>query len=550
MSVQIELRSGSIGHGVLFGTFSSVISRLRVAGVSWTPFPNHVLMGGGPYSAVSLVASRRNPPTNVTETLRSAPHPSRGEGGFCMVGRGKSISVLFDYRICGQLVSITGDRSIYRQLRLRQMAGAGTGTTSVFTQTSSGVGKETCRNNLPTVYFLGGYHPSNEPFVRSPPSNVRLCSRVTAREFEEFGRLKQYSGMWPVMKKTNDALYRFIGMPRLLPVFGRYDLVHTNGSVIPLCPGPWVASIENPSAFYGFNEKWHEIPRMRRRLASFLISERCKAIMPYSDASKRYLMMGLADWREALELKTEVIPLAIDRRLIRKKPEDLQARNVSEKMRFLFVGNHFFDKGGREVLRAFRNIRDYHDSELTIVTSAPAHHSKEFQKYILKIKAERDVRFYHTGIPRSELMKLYDSSHVFVFPSYMDQVPFVFLEAMAAGLPLIGSNSYAMPEMSIDGSNGFVVESPWVAFPQFELRTVRHLADYRSAVLEEHNFDGVVESLTDKMKFLIDHEDTRLKFARESLEMVTSGRYSLGCRNKAMSAVYSRSLPRTQKWPD
>ncbi|MEW5748737.1 MAG: glycosyltransferase family 4 protein [Candidatus Thermoplasmatota archaeon] len=424
------------------------------------------------------------------------------------------------------------------------MSDAGNGTANVIKDAYVEASKETRTSDLPTVYFLGGHHPSNEPFIRSPPSNVRLCSRVTAKEFEEFGRLKQYSGMWPVMKKTNDALYRSIGMPRLLPVFGRYDLVHTNGSVIPLCPGPWVASIENPSAFYGFDERWHEIPRMRKRLASFLISERCRAIMPYSEASKRYLMMGLADWKETLELKTEVIPLAIDKRLIRKKPEDLKARDVSEKMRFLFVGNHFFDKGGREVLRAFRNIRDYHDSELTIVTSAPPHHSKEFQEYIPKIKAEKDVRFYHTGIPRSELMKLYDSSHVFAFPSYMDQVPFVFLEAMAAGLPLIGSNSYAMPEMSIDGSNGFVVESPWVAFPKSELRTVRHLVAYRSAVLEERNFDGVVENLIDKMKFLIDHEDTRMMFARESLEMVINGRYSLGCRNKALSAVYSRSLPR------
>lgn len=397
-------------------------------------------------------------------------------------------------------------------------------------------------NELPKVYFLGGYHPSNESFIRSPPQNVRLYSRVKAREFDDFKDLKQYSGMWPVVKKTNDFFHRIAGMPRVFPVYGRYDLVHTNGSVIPLCPGPWVASVENPSAFFGFNEKWHETTSMRRKLASFLTSDRCRFIMPYSFASETYLKLGLSDWTDSLEQKTEVIPLAIDRHLISKRVEELLPRNESEKMRFLFVGNHFFDKGGREVLRAFQNIREYHDSELTIVSSAPPHHAREFQKYAMRMKHEKDVVFHHTGIPRSMLMRLYDSSHAFLFPSYMDQVPFVLLEAMAAGLPLIGSNSYAMPEMSIHGVNGFVVESPWVAFPRSELRTARHLASYRSAVLDERNFDTVVEGLIDKMRRLIDQEGTRLQFARQSLHMVTEGKFSVARRNDALSSVYTRSL--------
>ena len=395
---------------------------------------------------------------------------------------------------------------------------------------------------LPAVYFLGGHHPSNEPFIRSPPANVRLFSRVRAEEFENFGKLRQYSGMWPVVKKTNDWFFRKIRMPRLLPVFGNYDLIHTNGSVIPLSFTPWVASIENPSAFFGFEEKWHEVPRLRKTLASFLVSDRCKAIMPYSNASCGYLMASLDEWKSAIETKTRVVPLAIDSRLIRKRKEDLRPKDESEKMNFLFIGNHFFDKGGREVLRAFRNIRDYSNSELTIVTSAPPHHAKEFRDYLPILKNERGVKFYHTGIPRETLMNMYDRSHVFVFPSYMDQVPFVLLEAMAAGLPLIGSNSYAMPEMSIDGVNGFVIESPWVAFRQSELRTVEHLSNYRNAVLDERNFDEVVDHLIDRMRYLIDHEDVRLKFAHESLSMVTEGKFSVSHRNEALSEVYSASL--------
>ena len=107
----------------------------------------------------------------------------------------------------------------------------------------------------PRVYFLGGHHPANESFITSPPPGIRLHSRVKAEEFRDFGKLKQYSGIWPIIKNTNDSILSLLGMPRVLPIFNRCDLVHTNGSVIPICSVPWVASIENPSAFFGFDEK-------------------------------------------------------------------------------------------------------------------------------------------------------------------------------------------------------------------------------------------------------------------------------------------------------
>ena len=179
---------------------------------------------------------------------------------------------------------------------------------------------------------------------------------------------------------------------------------------------------------------------------------------------------------------------------------------------------------------------------MTVVASAPPYHAKLFKEYVARMNRAEDVRFYHTGIPRASLLDLYKESHVFVFPSYMDQVPFVLLEAMAAGLPLIGSNSFAMPEMAIDGVNGFVIESPWIAFRQSELRTVKHLSEYRSAVMDEGRFDGVVDGLVDRLRYLIDHEDTRLQFARQSLSMVTEGKFSIRRRNEALLAAYNRSL--------
>jgi len=394
----------------------------------------------------------------------------------------------------------------------------------------------------PIVYFLGGYHPVNESFIRSPPSNVILRSRVPTEAFDNFERPSQYDPSWSSRKRIADLTFKTVGSPRLVPVLRKYDLIHTNGSIIPLCLTPWVASIENPSAFYGFNEDWHEKKSMRRRLARFLLSPRCKAILPYSNASRDYIFKGLSDWEDDLEKKTHVLYPAIDRYLIYNNQKDKPGKNRTDKVRFLFVGNHFFDKGGREVLRAFQAINKTSACELVVVSSAPAHQQDEFAVMARELKSTSHVRFYPTGIPRAELLDLYRSSNVFVLPSYMDQVPFVLLEAMAAGLPIIGSNSFAIPEMVIDGVNGFNIKSPLLAFPEEKLRTEEHLRFYRKAVLDEKNFDGVVEQLTDAMSKLIASPETIERLGRESLDMVTSGRFSTDSRNETLARIYDDSI--------
>lgn len=54
--------------------------------------------------------------------------------------------------------------------------------------------------------------------------------------------------------------------------------------------------------------------------------------------------------------------------------------------------------------------------------------------------------------------RLFLSSDIFVFPSHNEGQPFVILEAMAAGLPIISTDTGTIKEMVVDGENGFIVE--------------------------------------------------------------------------------------------
>ena len=404
---------------------------------------------------------------------------------------------------------------------------------------------ERLRQSEICVYYFGGYHPVNESFIRSPPPGVRIKTNVKLQAFDDFGKPKEFTRSWRRRKELGKIIVDTLGIPRMMPIVGRFDLIHTNSAIIPLSTTPWIGNLENPSAFFGFNEKWLGNPRMKRRLATHLLSKRCRSIHPYSNTSRDYLFRSLDDWEEELKIKTRVIYPAIDDYLIEECSKRATTKPRDDTVRFLFVGDHFFDKGGREILRAFQHVRDDTKTELTLVTSAPQHHLNEFAEYRRILNREKGVKFYETGIRRSALLELYGQADVFLFPSYMDQVPFVILEAMAAKLPIIGSNCYAIPEMVLDGENGFIVESPWTAFPADGLRTEKHLEEYMKAVVEPSNFDSVVEELIDKMSVLCTNERLRQRFGQKSLELVKDGKFSVATRNRQLAESYRTAVAKT-----
>ena len=60
-------------------------------------------------------------------------------------------------------------------------------------------------------------------------------------------------------------------------------------------------------------------------------------------------------------------------------------------------------------------------------------------------------------LPREELDRLLLESDIFLFPSH-NTPGMAFLEAMRFGLPIVGKNIWANPEIVEDGVTGFLVE--------------------------------------------------------------------------------------------
>ncbi|MFC1498905.1 glycosyltransferase family 4 protein [Verrucomicrobiota bacterium] len=122
---------------------------------------------------------------------------------------------------------------------------------------------------------------------------------------------------------------------------------------------------------------------------------------------------------------------------------DIKDKQYTSK-NILFVGKDFKRKGGDTVLKAFRMLRK-RDPEANLVIVGPDHEIEEpgvINKKLLDFESMPDI---------------YKDATVFVMPTLREPFGLAFLEAMAYGLPCIGSDVEAVPEIVENGTSGYVV---------------------------------------------------------------------------------------------
>ena len=114
----------------------------------------------------------------------------------------------------------------------------------------------------------------------------------------------------------------------------------------------------------------------------------------------------------------------------------------------LFVGMDFERKGGRVLLKAFERVRRAVPGARLIIVGPPSR--------VVGPVSEGVEVLGHVA-DRQRLQALYRQAAVFVLPSLCEPFGLVLLEAMAYGLPCIGTKVNAMPEIIADGETGLLV---------------------------------------------------------------------------------------------
>ena len=178
----------------------------------------------------------------------------------------------------------------------------------------------------------------------------------------------------------------------------------------------------------------------------------------------------------------------------------------------LFVGYLDTFKGIFETINAFKAISyDNINVKLMIVGTGPK--ENDLKTKVEKMGLEKSVIF--TGnIPPADIHEYYQSADIFVLPSYTDAggPPLVFIEAMACGLPVIGTNVGGIPEGIENGVNGFIIHPK------------------------------NVNELTKKLDIIINNENLRKEFGKNSLRKIQENSMTLEKKAEKIMDLYKNQI--------
>lgn len=146
-----------------------------------------------------------------------------------------------------------------------------------------------------------------------------------------------------------------------------------------------------------------------------------------------------------------------------------------EAVRILFVGGDFERKGGGSLLQAYQALIQRfspEEVELVLVTRSP-------------VEALAGVKVFSYFEPNSpELIRLYQSSDIFVLPTYAEAFGIAAVEASATGLAVIATRVGGLVDIVEDGRSGFLIDP------------------------------GRLEALIEKLTFLVENQEARSQMGK------------------------------------
>lgn len=161
----------------------------------------------------------------------------------------------------------------------------------------------------------------------------------------------------------------------------------------------------------------------------------------------------------------------------------------------LFVGRDFERKGGQLVVEAFVLARQKSPVPLRLIVAGPL-------TWPIRGPIPDGVIFAGKVLPDIVGMLMHHAD-VFVMPSIFEAFGIVFVEALAAGIPVIARNAFAMPEIIRSGDNGILIDHDDPHLLATTMIAVCLDADMRKRVVEQapavrtrHSWDNVAQTMS------------------------------------------------------
>lgn len=271
------------------------------------------------------------------------------------------------------------------------------------------------------------------------------------------------------------------------------ELVHTFNE-LPCGLRPFVVSFEN------------ELPRYLGEPAPWQLeagyaligSTRCRGALALSEAAAAGLRGRLA----ARGLQHLSAKVSVFRGSVLAPPEDGGGRigSAGEPLRVLFVGRDALRKGLLPTLDALDACAaEGARVEATVVCDFADYGyvgtwtADDTAATLQRMRAMSGLT-YHERLPNAEIHRLMRSHDVLAFPTLDESLGWVAIEAAMAGMPVLSTDIFAIPELVLDGRTGWLAaldrneSSRWVGLwlrgAEFDAALARAFATIRAMLTQ------------------------------------------------------------------
>ena len=335
-------------------------------------------------------------------------------------------------------------------------------------------------------------------------------SKDNAKKFEIIGSSKKFEQVRK-LKNTLRKILGFLKIPNL--TYSRhsknFDLIHC-AHCLSLNKKPWVIDTETYDRIaatgniaYSKIGKWI----IRNRLES----KYCKKIICWSKDCIKTFEEAFPGNKKILD-KIKLLHFAM--------PEPKINNKKHKKLRVLFVARWFEAKGGLQTLEVFDRLsKKYSNVEFIFICSIP-------KKIKDKYSENKKLKLLEL-MPQDKLLnEIYPTTDIFFYPGFGDSYGFATPEALAYGLPVITTNTFAKNEQIIDGYNGFLIDMP---------------VDWRKNGGYSNMDENMIKEFVNKTSILIEDKKLKLQMSKNAKEHWNK-MFTIEQRNKKLMQIYKGAL--------
>ena len=288
---------------------------------------------------------------------------------------------------------------------------------------------------------------------------------------------------------------------------------------------PYFVYVENPTALYHYRLDRGKSYLGHRKVCNMVNDSNLKHIVCMSQACKNTFEKLCCKLDDPSKL-TQIYPLVPENPHV-DKDMIIQRCHHDKEIKLLYIaqGIRFLSKGALEILKAFKDLKNngYDELSLTMVTSL----SDISPDVLSEISSVAGINLLDFNLSYEDMQQLYASHNIFLMPTSDDSFNLTVLEAIKAGLPVIGSTLYAIPEMVKDSYNGYLTEPAYYFFDKECMPNPQVWNNRKETIYSGTCNERVAAFLYEKIEYLFKN--------REKLSEL-----SINSLNKANSAPFSR----------